>query len=191
MICEHKKKCTKCKKRKAFNDFCKRKYSKDGYEYYCKECGKLKGKQYRKKYPDRNKQNRSRSYKKHRAKRITGTILWQQKNPEKNKVSRKKAGKKYYTKNREKILARQNLNYAENFTEIKQSDGYMRGLIKSNHKIPYELINEEMIERERTLINIHRIVWEIKKNGKSETYRRGNVESNPDEELRSLFSLLS
>jgi len=155
---------------------------RDGVIKCCSRCGKIK--------PIESFSDSTASYcdecKRYYTKGNGGRIAinrWQQKNREKLVTSRRL----FYKKNREK----EKLHYAENAEEIKQSEGYIRGLIKSNHKIPYELINEEMIEREKTIQKIKRTVREIKENGESETYRRGNVGSSPDEELRSLFSLLS
>jgi len=41
------KKCVKCKKVKSLDDFGKRKDTKDGIDYYCKECQKVKRMTYR------------------------------------------------------------------------------------------------------------------------------------------------
>jgi len=41
------KKCVKCKKVKSLDDFGKRKDTKDGIDYYCKECQRVKRLTYR------------------------------------------------------------------------------------------------------------------------------------------------
>lgn len=93
--------------------------------------------------------------------------------------------RRYYKANMEKVR-----EYSKK-AGLELKSFYVKHIIREKYKIPGELISKEMIRRERELIKINRTVKELRNNGKSKTDRRGNVGSVPDEELRSLFSLLS
>ena len=176
------KKCRKCKKNKEISEFGPWKYSKDRKAYCCRECEKLRARKEREECPERNRVRCTKSYRKHAAERKVSVKLWEQKNPEKARAT----SQRYY-KNHAKELRE---NYGEHAAEIKQSDRYIRILMRSKYKITDELISEDMVERERALIKIKRTFWRLK-NGKSKADRRGNVATSTDEELRNLFGLLS
>jgi len=113
------KQCTKCKEIKNIDEFYK---GKEGYRFWCKLCQSIAGKEYRLKYPNKNKENKLKNkernqivnkqyYNLHKDEIIAKSGNWRINNPEKMEISRKKwkdnnpelfiltsrkAGKKYY-----------------------------------------------------------------------------------------------
>lgn len=210
-----KKRCLICGLNKDFNEFNQMKSSKDGKQVYCRICMKVVSKKLKIKNSDSIRKIRSK-YKKDRMKRCPTCGLY--KNPEEfhrdkrakngwrsqcksckspwtkeyrrtHKAEEKKALKLWQKNNPDKVRKQKKRHKKRCMEELR--DGYVRKTIREKYKTPSELINEEMINRERAMVKINRTVREIRKNGKSKADRRGNVESSPDEELRSLFSLLS
>jgi hypothetical protein len=52
MIANNKKVCTKCRKTKELTEYCKKAYSKTGYNSQCKQCAKLYQKSKRPEKPE-------------------------------------------------------------------------------------------------------------------------------------------
>jgi superfamily II helicase len=71
--------CKKCYQEKDVNMFHKHKSTKDGLNYYCKECRKITDTSVKQKYSQR-------------------TLKWKEQNPEKWDANLKRAKKTYYLK---------------------------------------------------------------------------------------------
>jgi len=129
--------------------------------------------------------DRCRSYRKN-GKYYQSIKKYKNKNPDKVKLWRKNS----YIKHQDEIKAQGKKYAQEHATENKESDDYMRILLRSKLKVRDELISDDMIKIEKVLIQIKRTFWKLK-NGKSKINRKRNVGTDFDEEFRNLFSLLS
>jgi hypothetical protein len=108
------KTCIKCKIEKEFTEFSKDKGSKDGFYYYCKECTKVRKKQYRlnnkekiklgnKKYNENNKEKIKPYHKNYYG---NNKNYFKKRNKEYRKINKEKEKeylKVYRQKNKEKI----------------------------------------------------------------------------------------
>lgn len=110
------KKCSKCKIEKDFSSFGKRKASKDGLSYICKDCKSLLDKEYSKKNKESIKEYLKMYYednKEHLKEKS-------KKNYIDNIESIKDKNKKYYLDNSDSIKNRSNKFYLENKDKIKE-----------------------------------------------------------------------
>jgi len=98
-----KKKCTKCEEVKAFDEYGKRKTSKDGLHGWCKACVAIYHNQYNKQYRQDNKE-KSKQYYQDNKERL---VKQQKQYYQDNKEECKKQQKQYRQDNKEKIAKRQ------------------------------------------------------------------------------------
>lgn len=105
--------CSKCNIEKDVCEFGKKITNKDGLQSRCKECRKIETKQYREKYPNRNKE----LWERNKVKLSKNFKEWYKKNPdyskkwrEKNKEKVSSSKKKYYLNNKEKEIERRKKN---------------------------------------------------------------------------------
>lgn len=110
--------CSKCREPKELDEFHRNKSNKDGRAYYCKDCmrpivrdSQRKGRALN---PERERENKRRSYLKHRKQRIEEARNWRKENPERQAA----ANKRYYEANREKIIAHNKAIYEKNREKI-------------------------------------------------------------------------
>jgi len=129
--------CSKCKKEKSINDFYRDKARKDGRNYWCIECWKLKSKNYRQNNIDKFKAN----YQLHKEEKSEYNRLYWLNNKEKLKqynteyfIENKEQIKQYKQKNKEQINSyfrnRRNTNLKCNLID-KMSRG-IRNTLKNN-----------------------------------------------------------
>jgi hypothetical protein len=92
--------CKKCKEEKNICEFNKNNSHKDKLQNICKNCDKLKTKEYREKNADKYSQSQKNNY-------------------TKNKENRKILNKEYYNKNRDKIINRNKEYYYNNVDKYR------------------------------------------------------------------------
>jgi hypothetical protein len=103
---ELKKKCTKCGEEKPFINFCKRKSSKDGLAYVCKDCQK----QYKEANPEKFKAIYEKikfkyKYQPHEAEKQKEAMKeWRKKNPDKIRTYNRMQKEKRRDKKSESFL---------------------------------------------------------------------------------------
>ena len=94
-----KKRCVACKSIKSLTEFGKVKVSNDKHNRYCKVCNAAKSKEYRYKYPERDKGYKHNHYQKHREQYKKNTIEWRKKNTKRYT----ELNREYHEKNRERL----------------------------------------------------------------------------------------
>jgi hypothetical protein len=92
--------CNKCKEEKKICDFGKNNSKKDKLQGICKNCDRLKSKDYREKNKEKYRSSQKKTY-------------------EKNKEERILINKDYYNKNREKIINRNKEYYRNNIDKYR------------------------------------------------------------------------
>jgi hypothetical protein len=115
------KSCSKCGQEKPHSDFCLRKKSKDGLNWWCKSCSadylrswklsnpdkKLEAnKRWREENPEKVKASSAKWYSSNSEKSLIYSKLWYEANKEK--------AKQYWEENKEEILAKQRAHYEAN-----------------------------------------------------------------------------
>jgi hypothetical protein len=95
-----KKICKKCLIEKDICEFSKKSSSKDGLQKICKNCDKLKSKEYREKNKEKYKLSQKKTYRKYKNKYLMGS-------------------KEYYLSNKETIIKRNKKYYLNNLDSIK------------------------------------------------------------------------
>lgn len=132
--------CSKCKIEKNVCEFGKKKTTKDGYQSRCRECRKIETREYKEKYPNKNKEkwvkNKDMLSEKYRK--------WYQKNPE--------YSKKWREKNKEKINKDKRERYSINKEKNREKEKERRQknrdvLIQKSKK--YREENREKINESR------------------------------------------
>jgi hypothetical protein len=112
------KTCSKCDVKKEFKYFNKFVRSKDGYRSDCRECQKLKRKEYDIEYKEKNPENFKNSKKKYkdsnRDKLKSDGLAYYYKNKERDKENKLEYGKKYREDNKEKLKLYRSEYYLNN-----------------------------------------------------------------------------
>ena len=170
-----KKRCSECKQEKPKDEFGKSASSKDGLRSQCKICVNKTQRLYRENNKEKIKE-RDRLYQKNNPEKINEiSRRYRKRNPEKTK----ERNRLYYENNKEKIKENDRLYQKNNPEKIKKyqrdaeeknrrklGDRYIKRMIRKKHKIPYELISEDMIEIERETIHLNRKVRSFKNGDK-------------------------
>lgn len=124
------KKCTKCGKIKPVTEFNKRKASKDGYTYRCKECEAAQARAY---YKKKKRRQKMKEY------------------YEKHKEEHRQRVAQNYRENRERYLE-YHREYIKENPEVRQAcEARRRERLKKQKGIPYT--REEIIERDSKIID--------------------------------------
>lgn len=76
----HMKTCSKCQKEKPLSEFDKRKDTKDGRKYYCRDCGRALAAEQRQRRPDLESQRQRDYYKRNREAQIEKAARWAREN---------------------------------------------------------------------------------------------------------------
>lgn len=113
------KKCSRCKEVRPITEFWKNKYMKDGFRYWCKNCGRKYQNIYIKKLECRKKKSR-----------------WDKKNYKENGEKIRECVKKYRAKNKDKIKELNKEYRIKNLEKIKEQDRkyYIKNKDKHNKK---------------------------------------------------------
>ncbi len=119
------KKCSKCKKEKCADNFCKRASSKDGLDSWCKECKSTADKDYCKRNKDKIVECKKQYYSKNKNNLNNYKKGWYEKNKEKILEMRKN-----YYKNNKEIISHKNAEWRKNNKERKNA--YDRKYIRDN-----------------------------------------------------------
>ena len=157
-VVEIKKKCSKCGLWKNPDDFHRHKSTKDGLRSMCKDCKRRYAKEYRKTHPKQRHEEKRRYRQAHSEKRREAS----RKDHKTHSEKRREAGRKYRKAHPEKVREDNLKSGRKKVSELLPS--YVRGIIHTKHKIPRELISVDMVERERDLQQINRILRKEKQN---------------------------
>ena len=114
--------CSRCNVEKEFKDFNRFIRSKDGYRPDCRECQKLKRKEYDIKYKENNPENLKNSKKRYkdsnREKLKSDGLAYYYKNKERDKEKKLEYGKKYRGNNKEKLKLYRSKYYLNNKEDL-------------------------------------------------------------------------
>jgi len=149
--------CSKCNEEKPLNEFNKRKTSKDGYSYICKECNKKISKN---NYYKRDIDTKKAYWKKYRQEHREIIRVHQEKYYQEHREEIRTKNKKYYQEHREEIQAKIKKYLQEHHEEHVEniSDSYIKQIIKIKYNIPKEFITQQLIQSEREFLQIKRII---------------------------------
>lgn len=161
------KKCSKCNIEKNFNEFYKRKDSKDGYRNDCKECRNEISKKYTENNPDKVKKIKTKYYLNNKNDVIERTKNWQSE----NKDRYKEISKKYREK--EEVKEKIKKNYLDNKEIYKLKNKEYKKInkhkINKKHRERYKSDNLYKLKyMVRNIIYKSLINENYKKNSKSE-----------------------
>ena len=147
------KKCAICKIPKTISEFHKRKNSKDGFSYICKECKAKNNKEYREKNPEYDKQWqksnfeklkiirkkwRKNNHEKWRKNHREYYRKWREENPErekkyrKNKYLKKRRNPSFRLRNNISTLIRNSLKGKKNGKHWESLVGYTQGDLRKH-----------------------------------------------------------
>lgn len=112
--------CSKCQRNLSIENFSKNKSTKDGYEYWCKECiheqykkHKQKRSEWQKAYRERNKEKISQKAAEYRQKNKSKKSEYDRKRYQENKYEIIKQKREYFLNNKERVYEN-NKKYREN-----------------------------------------------------------------------------
>jgi hypothetical protein len=136
-----KKICSKCKIEKDVCEFGKKNTNKDGLQSRCKECRKIESKEFKEKYPNKNKE----AWLKNKEKHIIRYKEWYSNNPNYNKEWRLKNKERVNENRRNQYLINleKNRETARNFREKNKE------IIRQKSKIYREENREKLNEAKR------------------------------------------
>jgi len=104
--------CSKCKVEKVLTDFGRDKKTKDGHNCYCKECARIKSREYAKNNPEKVKTSKQK---------------WSDNNPEYKKD--------YYQENKESVLKKVKSYRLENIELVREKDRIRDEKDKPNRRV--------------------------------------------------------
>lgn len=151
------KKCSKCEIEKEYNSFGKRKASKDGLSYICKECKSKIDKEYSESNKEYKSEYLRKYYLSNREKIVNRTKNYYSNN--KSEINDKR--KDYYLENKEVIIEKSKNYYHDNKSEV---------LVKQ--KIDYYKNTEKYRKRTKD--------WYIKNKDKAKEYKKTYYKNNID-----------
>ena len=152
--------CTKCGEEKSLEEFYKDRRRKDGFYPQCKICLK----KYQRKYKEQN-----------RDKYLEHSKKYQRKYREQNRDKRLEENRKYYEQNRDKRLEyskkyhEQNQDYFLEHSKkysrkcrINLVDNYIKKILSQKFGIKFQDITPELIEQKRAIIQLKRLIKQLK-----------------------------
>lgn len=145
------------------DQFNKDKYKKDGLCRFCKECGKIKSKEYREKNKEKLKEKRREKFLKE------GEKIREQKrnNREKHKDSYNLKMREKYKENRDEILDRRKIYREKNKERIKEQNKIYR----ENNKEKRRETDKKYRENNREKINAYRRKYVNERRRNDESFR--------------------
>lgn len=160
------KKCCRCHSEKEESEFPKQKNRKDGLSSYCKQCNKLRVREWENKNYEKSDKRRKLWRKLNSKKVVSDVNEWRKENPEKHKA----IAKKYYEKHREEILIKKKIwneqhpEYLKQWYEKNKIKRIRRPIQYSNTRSALTKRKYEKLHPDRALA--HQKVTHLIKSGK-------------------------
>ena len=158
--------CCRCQVEKSINEFGKDKYTKDGYNYACKECRNKKFLEHYKKHYQEEKdiknKKRREYYQTHKEKILSQNREWRENNKqyfEDNREKVRQCSKNWYEKNKEKVKTRHSINQKER----KKKDDFYKFKCKIRNIVWCSLKQKKYTKNSHTyeiLGTDYEFVWE-------------------------------